>query len=376
MLRHGLTTAVFACIIAAALTIAGDDRWDHNLVYSLAIAMPSWLIIDAGRRALTKADDIQWPHGWRGLLLIAGGLLVGLGFGIAVGDLYAGRPVWQKLHAPQRLASTLVVSILAVVVITYYYYSLGKSRYLQDRIAVAQRDAAEARLRLLETQLEPHMLFNTLANLRVLITLDPPRAVAMLDRLNNYLRVTLAGSRALSHPLSAEFERLEDYLALMAVRMGDRLRYTLDLPPELRPIQVPPLLLQPLVENSLRHGLETKVEGGTIAVSASRRTGPGGAELVIRVADTGRGLEGPGSAPTAGGDEGPGADGSAVRRPATATARSGAAGPQTRPSGGFGLGQVRERLAESHGARAGFSLEPNPGGGAIATIVLPLAERA
>ena len=88
----------------------------------------------------------------------------------------------------------------------------GKSKYLEGEIALAQRDATDARLKLLETQLEPHMLFNTLANLRVLIATDPPRAVDMLDRLNSYLRVTLAGSRALAHPLAAEFQRLGDYL--------------------------------------------------------------------------------------------------------------------------------------------------------------------
>ena len=82
--------------------------------------------------------------------------------------------------------------------------------------------------------------------------LDPPRAVAMLDRLNSYLRVTLSGSRALAHPLGAEFDRLADYLELMSVRMGERLRYSLELPAELREVPVPPLLLQPLVENSIR----------------------------------------------------------------------------------------------------------------------------
>jgi DNA-binding LytR/AlgR family response regulator len=84
--------------------------------------------------------------------------------------------------------------------------------------------------KLLETQLEPHMLFNTLANLRALIGIDPPRAQVMLDHMNRYLRATLSGSRATAHPLSAEFARLEDYLALMAMRMGPRLGSTLELP--------------------------------------------------------------------------------------------------------------------------------------------------
>jgi hypothetical protein len=194
---------------------------------------------------------------------------------------------------------------------------------------MAQRNATEARLKLLETQLEPHMLFNTLANLRVLITVDPPRAVAMLDRLNNYLRMTLSGSRALAHPLSAEFERLGDYLELMSVRMGERLRYTLDLPDDLREVPVPPLLLQPLVENSIRHGLEPKVEGGR-----SR----------ARPRDAGR----------------------LVHRSARHRCRPRCAPPSE--GSGFGLEQVRERLATVYGdqgrmslaARAAAGVEPAP----------------
>jgi LytS/YehU family sensor histidine kinase len=214
---------------------------------------------------------------------------------------------------------------------------------LQSQVAEAQRDATEARLKLLETQLEPHMLFNTLANLRALITTDPPRAVAMLDHLNSYLRVTLSGSRTLAHPLAAEFDRLRDYLALMSVRMGERLRYTLELPDELRDVPVPPLLLQPLVENSIRHGLEPQIEGGEIAVRAwraERADGPGGGQLVIEVSDTGIGLDA--ALPS---------DGS-----------------------GFGLEQVRERLAAVYGRRGTLRLEAGNAGGTRATLVFPLSQ--
>ncbi|MCY1217843.1 Sensor histidine kinase BtsS [compost metagenome] len=149
--------------------------------------------------------------------------------------------------------------------------------------------------------------------------------------------MTLSGSRALSHPLSAEFDRLGDYLELMSVRMGERLRYTLDLPDELRDTPVPPLLLQPLVENSIRHGLEPQVEGGEIAVRARREAG----ELVIEVSDTGVGLD--------------------------------AAPPQPSEDGGFGLEQVRERLATVYGEQGRLSLRPAPaGGGTCVTLNLPL----
>jgi sensor histidine kinase YesM len=187
---------------------------------------------------------------------------------------------------------------------------------------------------LLETQLAPHMLFNTLANLRALIAADPRRAVAMLDRLDSYLRAVLAGSRGLSHPLAAEFARLADYLELMSVRMGPRLQYELDLPEQLRDVSVPPLLLQPLVENAIRHGLEPLIAGGEIRVRARRD----GSNLTIDVADTGGGF-----------DEASGAQG-----------------------GGFGLTQVRERLDSLYGERAKLDLKSSLGGGTLATLRLPL----
>ena len=137
----------------------------------------------------------------------------------------------------------------------------------------AGHQAAEARLRLLEAQLEPHMLFNTLANLRALIGVDPQRAQTMLDHMIAYLRATLRASRADAdrpHTLQDEFARLQDYLELMAIRMGPRLQFALELPEALATQPVPPLLLQPLVENSIQHGLEPKVEGGRITVRASQ----------------------------------------------------------------------------------------------------------
>ena len=173
-------------------------------------------------------------------------------------------------------------------------------------MAEVRAQATEAQLKLLQTQLEPHMLFNTLANLRVLIGTDPVRAQEMLDRMIAYLRATLDASRTATHPLQAEFDRLRDYLELMAIRMGPRLAFTLELPPELAAVPVPALLLQPLVENSIQHGLEPQVQGGRITVSARCE----GAQLVLEVADTGAGR-----APPAPGGR------------------------------GFGLTQIRERLA-------------------------------
>ncbi|MBN8758078.1 MULTISPECIES: sensor histidine kinase [Variovorax] len=335
MLRHGLITAVFNCLIATLLSITSGGNWVAHMVYSMSIGIVAWLFIDIGRLLLSGHRESLWPEWPRGMLLIAAGVAVGFFVGNLIGDAWVGAPTFDFLDLKgHKLATGITITIIAAIGMSFFFYSLGKSKHMQSQIEVAQRNATEARLKLLETQLEPHMLFNTLANLRVLITVDPPRAVAMLDRLNSYLRMTLSGSRALSHPLSAEFERLADYLELMSVRMGDRLHYTLELPESLRDAPVPPLLLQPLVENSIRHGLEPKVEGGEITVRAREDAG----QLVIEVSDTGVGL-----------DAAPPSEGSS-----------------------FGLEQVRERLATVYGAQGALRLAPTGAGGTCATLNFPL----
>lgn len=336
LLRHGVTTAVFSCVIAVVLAISGRGGWVSQLIYSLSIGMISWLVIDIGRLLLAGRSEKRWPMGLPGILLVLGGVVIGFLGGSAIGDAWTGKPMLEfRNFAPDKFASTLMITLVATIAICYYYYSRGKAKYLEGQIALAERDATDARLKLIETQLEPHMLFNTLANLRVLITTDPPRAVAMLDSLNSYLRVTLSGSRALAHPLAAEFRRLGDYLELMSVRMGARLAYRLELPEDLRELPVPPLLLQPLVENAIRHGLEPQVQGGEITVGARRE----GQRLLIDVRDTGVGIDKAGT---------PSED------------------------GGFGLAQVRERLATIYGPQGSLSLSALPTGGTRATITLPL----
>lgn len=185
------------------------------------------------------------------------------------------------------------------------------------------------------------MLFNTLANLRALIATDPERAGHMLDRLIDYLRATLGASRRERHPLADEFARLDDYLALMAVRMGPRLGYALDLPAPLAQASVPPLLLQPLVENAIRHGLEPQLAGGRITVRAQATDQ--GRRLQLCVHDTGPGVD-------------PGAG-----LGATAT-----------PGGGFGLQQVRERLATLYGPEGTLELIAASAGGTSAIVTFPL----
>ena len=189
------------------------------------------------------------------------------------------------------------------------------------------------RLKLLQAQIEPHFLFNTLANLQALIGVDPARAQAMLSHLDGYLRAALATTRNDWDTLAGEFALLRSYLEILAIRMGPRLTYELDLPPELATARLPPMLLQPLVENAIRHGLEPKVDGGKVRVAARDE----GNKLVLVVEDSGMGF-------------GAGA----------------AAGT------GVGLAHVKQRLAAVYGIGASIQTGESDGGGVRITLRVPL----
>jgi signal transduction histidine kinase len=337
-LRHLLQTLAF-CFAVATLqyAFAPERPYAPPVVYSLLIGTTIWGVIDIGRVFMPSARETGWPPGWKGAALVLAGIVTGWFVGTTLGDLVCRNfdlyGPGGHVHGPAELRADILITLTAGIVGSYWFYARNKSAYLLRKMAEAQRHANEARLKLLETQLEPHMLFNTLANLRALIAVDPAQAQRMLDHMIAYLRATLDASRATTHPLGVEFERLHDYLELMAIRMGPRLAYTLELPPELAEAPVPTLLLQPLVENSIQHGLEPKVEGGRIEVRARRE----GDRLVLEVCDTGVGANGRG-----------------------------------RAGKGFGLAQIRERLLALHGAGASLDFGTDAQG-AHARIALPAA---
>ncbi len=313
-----LQTSAF-CLAVATLHYAflPSRSYEVPMVYSLATGLTIWLLIDLGRHAFPSARETGWPEGLGGFVLPAAGITGGFLVGTWIGDGWFGWSSWDK--ATGQMGASILITALAGVAGTYYFYSRSKASYLETRMSEARRHASEARLKLLETQLEPHMLFNTLANLRVLIATDAQRAETMLDHLVDYLRATLSASRAGTHNLQAEFDRLRDYLELMAVRMGPRLRYTLDLPPALAHLPVPALLLQPLVENAIQHGLEPQVQGGQLRVRAELQ----GGTVLLEVEDSGVGLP-----------------------------------PHALEGTGFGMAQVRERLAVAFEDRAHFECVP------------------
>jgi hypothetical protein len=319
-LRHFVQVLAFCLVIATVqYGFQPDKPYGPPVVYSILIGTSIWAIIDIGRGFFPSSEETGWPRGISGFVLVAGGIVGGWFFGTNVADylckLYGFYPPGAVSHNPAAdLRNSVLITLLAGCAGSYYFYSANRSRYYERKMDEARKHMDEARLKLLETQLEPHMLFNTLANLRALIAVDPNRAQQMLDHMIAYLRATLNASRATSHSLQAEFDRIQDYLELMAIRMGARLKYTLDLPGAIAQEKVPSLLLQPLVENAIQHGLEPKVGGGEIRVAARRE----GDDMVIEICDTGVGLSG--AAPASG--------------------------------KGFGTTQVRERLTTLYGDRA------------------------
>ncbi len=351
--RHLRVGALISVGVAGFLNLVYRAPFGVTLVYSLCIGLTITFLIELGRvgagtwwpRRRSGGDSRarEWP-GW-GFMApwVLASAMVGYAIGSLLGDALTGLPRTASTFGgnPRSVALVLLVSVGVSLGITWFFYTRGRLASAQAQAEAARRTALENQLKLMRSQLEPHMLFNTLANLRVLIGLDAARAQDMLDHLIAFLRSTLAASRLEQRPLADEFSHLADYLALMAIRMGPRLQVAFDLPAELASAPVPPLLLQPLVENAVRHGLEPQVAGGRIGVQARRD----GARLWLTVRDTGAGLP-------------------AVHGQAPVAA-----------DGGFGTAQVRERLAVLYGAQAGLTLAPadDGEGGTLAEVWLPVA---
>jgi len=345
-LRVSLPISLVAAVFVSTMF---RDPLARTLVYSLCIGLSIQLLIEAGRSLgaawqrrrdpLRMQAGSRWPGWlfmgpWSAAAAVAGYFGGSLLAAMLIGDRHGHDPLGAGLRP---LALVLMLSLGFTISAVYFFYTRGRFATLQADNEAAQRRAAEAQLMLLQSQLEPHMLFNTLANLRVLIGSDPPRAQAMLDHLITFLRATLGASRRTLQPLADEFDRVHDYLELMALRMGPRLTVRSDLPAALRTLPVPSLVLQPLVENSIRHGLEPQVAGGRIELAARRD----GDALVLSVRDTGVGLGN-----------------------ATAAAHGGSR---------FGLEQVRNRLTTLFGARASLTLRdaPDAEGGTLAVLRMP-----
>ncbi len=334
-----LAVALLLMLVSAAMFAQDDWTWwrgalETNFISGLSAAAAILILLRALELTLPApllARIANADH-WRAVVfmsvvLIAGSALGVRGYYFALSEIYQVN-VWDKLSRAPMVQLKLVLFTLLIVAANWAWWLLR----MKERALAHQ--ATESQLRLLQAQMEPHFLFNTLANVQSLIASDAPRAQLMLETFTDYLRASLGQLRDADSTLEAELDTARNYLQLMQIRMGARLRFTIDADADARAAVLPPLLLQPLVENALRHGLEQQIDGGTVRVTATINEGL----LVIVVADDGLGLD------------------HAPRRP--------------RPGTGMALTNLRTRLASRYGDLGRLTLLPVDGQ-TRATLTLP-----
>jgi signal transduction histidine kinase len=251
--------------------------------------------------------------------------------------------VARRTRVLQEQSSDWLMTFIVLLILTGIIVKvvLGSKKKAETRAQAAtataaeeglKRQLAEAQLKMMQAQVEPHFLFNTLASVDFLIETDPPRASKMQKNLIAYLRSALPQMREGSTTLGKEIGLCRSYLEILKVRMDDRLQFAITVPQGLSSAQFPPMILQSLVENAIKHGLEPKTEGGSLTLTADIANG----NLRVTVADTGLGF-----------------------------------GAASRPGTGVGLANVRERLAALYGGGARLVVETNTPTGTIATIEVP-----
>jgi sensor histidine kinase YesM len=267
--------------------------------------------------------------------IVVGGLLGGI-----VAQWITGVIMIGFLGRPTATLQTLVMSLLFSSAIGYFFfsqYTLAEIReeVEQERIRrlTSEKLAAESQLKMLQAQIEPHFLFNTLSNVLSLLDTDAERGKAMLADLTRFLRASLTQTRAPWTTLGNEAALAAAYLNIFKVRMGDRLTVGVDIPEDLMQAAFAPLLLQPLVENAVIHGLDPLIEGGEIHIAAYRQ----GEVLCVEVADTGQGFA-------------------------------------SHEAPGVGLANVRERLTALYPQKGRLFFSPNQPRGVVATIEVPYVE--
>ena len=233
---------------------------------------------------------------------------------------------------------TDLIAYSGTVGVIYGLEARKRLRAQEMASARLETQLARAQLEALRVQLHPHFLFNTLNAISMMARKgETDVVVRMLAGLSDLLRLALSSVGKAEVPLRAELDFLERYLALQQIRFSDRLRVKMDISPEALDARVPSLVLQPLAENAVRHGLAPQNEGGVLEIGAVRL----GQELVLSVRDTGVGL-----------------------------------GPESERRGGMGLQNVRARLAVLYPDTHRFTLENHPDGGTLARVSIPFHQEA
>jgi signal transduction histidine kinase len=350
-------TIVFSVVVAFGFTLLGfighantlakwldPQEWalwyGRNLVVALTIGFAIQILFRIAF-VFQGHGRLVTLQGWRRKVFFSGLPLLGTAIGWPIGMAL----VFGNLREFPSLTSGNVMSLVVLtLLISYGFHTYFSLRTKEIR---AEMRANEAQLRLLQGQMEPHFLFNTLATVISLIDADAGRAKQMLEALTDYLRASLGSLRHADSTLGTELDLARRYLQLMQTRMGERLRFEIEADDALRQAVLMPLLLQPLIENAVKHGLEPQVDGGVVRVKAARVTLAGQDSLQVCVEDDGAGLA------------------AAARRPR----RSVAGGPDGH---GIALANLRERLQARFGSGARLTLdELDNATGTRACLVIP-----
>jgi sensor histidine kinase YesM len=345
ILRNFIYTLIFNAMFAVAFTILGvvmSDKIDsfgqlvrafsNNMLISNAIGFSFWLVLSFLGPFMRRINRQSFIVVVVAYAVLGTGITTASFFLISLLPGYSGMQQW--VGTPRQFATSFALSLCISAVLAFIWrrrvnelsgqIDLAEER---ERASAAERAAAEASLRALQAQIEPHFLFNTLANVTGLIHTQPDKAKQMLEQFIAYLRATLAATRDHETTIADDFETMKTFLSILQIRMGDRLKVRFDLPDDLRDAAIPPMLLQPLVENAIKHGLEPKMDGGEVALIAKRV----GNKIAITVADTGLGF-------------------------------------QNSASNGIGLKNVRERVKQLYGDAGSVSIEENQPCGTRITI--------
>jgi two-component sensor histidine kinase len=336
--RDLLLVAAYNLAIGLFLTAVTSYPAATNLTYANCIGFGIYLGITASRLRRRQATP-DWLDG-----LV--GIPAGFAGGFVLATWLAGLSLAQVLQQhPQSLLIAGATALLFGVMGTWHFHDKAVAAAAQaearaERLGRIEQQAlaTQAELARLQAQIEPHFLFNTLSNVVSLIDSQPAAARDMLLNLTALLRTSLARSRRESVTLAEELDLLRAYLGIMAIRMGPRLAWQIDADDNTLNAQLPPLLVQPLVENAIRHGLEPKPAGGRLTIRCTRA----GDAVDIRVEDDGLSLDS--GTPTTG--------------------------------HGLGLANIRQRLAANYGDRANLELTSHANGGVCARLHLPFQNHA
>jgi len=322
------------CVAATAVTVGFfSNTFLDLLVSALCVGYVTMVLFTiAGNLRVTWPNPVA-----RQMLAVVvgsflGTILAGLVKGRAIGAMFTERLAGVSITMGLGIGFGCV-AVAGFVLREKHARDEARLHRAEAERQQLEKNILEAKLQLMQAQVEPHFLFNTLANVQHLVETDPPAASRMLDSLIKYLRAALPQMRESATTLRRELEMARAFLEIHRIRMGTRLEYSIEVPPHLLDVGFPPMMLLSLVENALKHGVDPCCECSSVAIRAAHADG----RLSVSVADTGEGIV-------------------------------------PKKGGGIGLANIRERLKALYGHEARLLLEENNPQGVVASIEIPLAD--